>query len=221
MKKPFPRHDEGFTLIELLIAMTLLGFLTILLFGGLRFGARAWERTEAHESGMDEVRLVQGLLQREIEQAYPYFVASESGDGQVDFRGTADSMTLLAPAPEAFGGAGRAHISFRVSRSGNSIRLVMLERPELANSDDAVRQETLLTNLASVRFSYFGNSGTGGPVWHDRWSGQATVPQLVRVHVEFPKGDARVWPELIAAPRIFADANCVYDAGTKKCQGRK
>ena len=41
-----PPHDgeAGFTLLELLISMTLLGLLMLVVLGGLRFGARAWER---------------------------------------------------------------------------------------------------------------------------------------------------------------------------------
>ena len=37
------RRQAGFTLVELLVAMTLLAFLSIALFGGLRFGARSWD----------------------------------------------------------------------------------------------------------------------------------------------------------------------------------
>ncbi len=35
---------DGFTLVELLIAMTLVAMLSVLLFGGLRFGTRAADR---------------------------------------------------------------------------------------------------------------------------------------------------------------------------------
>ena len=37
------RDHNGFTLVELLVATTLLALLSVVLFGGLRFGARAWE----------------------------------------------------------------------------------------------------------------------------------------------------------------------------------
>ena len=37
------RSEAGFTLIELLVALTLLGLISVVLFGGLRFGTRAWE----------------------------------------------------------------------------------------------------------------------------------------------------------------------------------
>ena len=36
-------RNAGFTLVELLVAITLLALVSAALFGGLRFGARAWE----------------------------------------------------------------------------------------------------------------------------------------------------------------------------------
>ena len=66
------RAEAGFTLLELLVSMTLLALLAIAMFGSLRFGARAWDRSEAHGAGMEQVRLVQQLLRRDLEQAYPF-----------------------------------------------------------------------------------------------------------------------------------------------------
>jgi prepilin-type N-terminal cleavage/methylation domain-containing protein len=63
--------DAGFTLLELLVAMTLLGLLMTVVFGGLRFGARAWERAETDSSGTDEIRLAQSILRHELELPIP------------------------------------------------------------------------------------------------------------------------------------------------------
>ena len=37
------RDAAGFTLIELLVTLTLVGLISLVLFGGLRFGTRAWD----------------------------------------------------------------------------------------------------------------------------------------------------------------------------------
>ena len=65
------RRDAGFTLIELLISLTLLGLLLVLLFGGLRFGIRAWEHGTTTVEAIDTVRAVQDLLRSKIERACP------------------------------------------------------------------------------------------------------------------------------------------------------
>lgn len=215
-------NDAGFTLLELLISMTLLALLSLLLFGGLRFGARAWERSEAHSTGMDEVRVVQGLLRHEIEQAYPLFVTADPVNPFVDFSGSEAGMNFLAPAPQAMSGVGRARIVLEREADGRNVQLVMRARSELSRQDSNTREEPLLRNLASVRFAYFGADAPGAvPVWHDRWANVQTMPDLVRVDVKFLKGDARVWPELVVATQILVDANCTYDFMTKHCQGRR
>ncbi len=49
------RRQAGFTLVELLVAMTLLAFLSITLFGGLRFGARSWEAVVDSSAERDHI----------------------------------------------------------------------------------------------------------------------------------------------------------------------
>ena len=43
MTAPAARGAPGFTLVELLVGLSLLGLISLLLFGGLRFGLRTWE----------------------------------------------------------------------------------------------------------------------------------------------------------------------------------
>jgi general secretion pathway protein J len=218
------RTDEaGFTLLELLVTITLLAMLSLLLFGGLRFGVRAWDGAQAHGAGMDEMRVVQNLLQRELEQAYPaYDVATDPVNPTVAFSGDENGVDFLAPAPQAMLSQGRAHIVLAGARDGGHLALVMRAHPELAMGNAGSWSEPLLRDVAAIRFSYFGAPTVGGtPSWVGRWPGGKTMPQLVRIHVEFPRGDARSWPDLIVAPRIEVDAGCVYDYVTKYCQGRR
>jgi len=208
----------GFTLLELMVTLTLLSLLSLLLFGGLRLGARAWDHSEARGAGMDELHVVQNLLRREIEQAYPYYVTTDPVHPTVDFSGTASEIDLLAPAPQAMAAPGRARIAVTALRDGS---LAMRARSELSDSRRDGWSETLLSGLAGVRFSYFGTDDPRiAPTWRDHWTGAKTLPRLVRIDVRFAKGDGRMWPDFIVAPRIEADANCVYDYTTQHCTGR-
>ena len=210
------RNAEGFTLFEMLVTIMLLSLLSLLLFGGLRFGARAWDGSQAHGAGTDEMRVVQGLLRREIEQAYPYYDTTDSVHPAVDFHGGEGAMTFLAPAPQAAESSGRDRITVSRELVKGRMQLVMRAAPELAASSESDWATPLLQNLAAVRFSYFGADGG----WHGQWADAATAPSLVRVHIEFPRGDGRIWPDLIVAPHIEADAGCVYDVAAKHCVGR-
>ncbi len=60
----------GFTLIELLVALTLVGLISVALFGGLRFGARVWEEGALHSARLAEIETVQSLLRRQLAQAH-------------------------------------------------------------------------------------------------------------------------------------------------------
>lgn len=207
--------EAGFTLIELLVTTTLLSLVLLLLFGGLRFGVRAWDGAQAHGVRMDELRVVQDLLRREIEQAYPYYDVADPIRPRVDFQGAEDRLTFLAPAPQATDPSGRARITIFGERRGSDMLLAMQAEPELGASRNGAWSAPLLRHVAAVRFSYFGADG-----WSTNWTKAGAMPSLVRVHVEFRPGDGRLWPDLIVAPQIGADAGCIYDYPTKRCQGR-
>lgn len=209
------RGEAGFTLIELLVSTTLLSLVLLLLFGGLRFGVRAWDGAQAHGVRMDELRVVQDLLRREIERAYPYYDSTDPVHPAVDFAGGADRLTFLAPTPQAAESAGRARITILAERQGAEMLLAMQAAPELGASSSGAWSAPLLRNIAAVQFSYFGDHG-----WQTGWTKAGAMPSLVRLHVAFRAGDGRVWPDLLVAPRIGTDAGCVYDYSTKHCRGR-
>jgi general secretion pathway protein J len=212
--------EAGFTLLELLIAMTLLGLLMTVLFSGLRFGARAWDRATDHSSGTDEVRLAQMHIRRGIQLAYPYFI-SEPQRPRVDFEGIADRVTFLAPAANALIPAGRARITLTRRSQDSSLTLAFEVRPELALPEAPSESEVLVSRLKALEFSFYGSSDQDSPPqWLGQWIDRTRLPQLVRIRAEFADGDARSWPELIVAPRLSADVGCIYDVLTNYCRGR-
>jgi general secretion pathway protein J len=215
--------QAGFTLVEALVAITLLSLLSIALTGSLRFGIDAWARGSAHSDQLSRTLAVQGLLRDIVGQAYPYFLSSDPTRPYVDFDGKIDSLALLAPAPIALGVTGRSRFRLSVARREGLSDLIMTSQPELAAADApaTVQQKTLLTSTAVIEFAYFGTlRSETGPRWHDRWTEQAAMPQLLRIQVRFTEGDSRTWPDLVIAPRITADVGCVYDQLTQQCRGR-
>lgn len=212
------RHSQaGFALVEVLVAITLLSLLSVALAAGLRLGIDAWARGSAHSDELSRTLAVQGLLRELLGQAYPYFLSRDSTHGYVDFDGTKSSLALLAPTPASIGVSGRSRFRLSVTKRRELADLILSSQPELGAADAAsvIPQKTLLAGAAAIEFGYFGGSG-----WNERWTAQPALPQLIGIHVEFPQGDARIWPDLVVAPRIAADIGCVYDQLTKLCRGR-
>jgi general secretion pathway protein J len=205
------------------VAVTLLSLLSTVLTRGLSFGIDAWVRGSAHSDQLSRTLAVQGLLRDVVGQAYPYFLSGDPTRPYVDFEGTSESLAMLAPAPTALGGAGRSRFTLFAAKRNGLSDLMMTLQAELAtaNSPSTTEKKTLLAGMASIEFTFFGTwRSENAARWHDRWTGQTALPQLLRIQVRFPEGDTRPWPDLVIAPRITADVGCVYDQLTQQCRGR-
>jgi general secretion pathway protein J len=214
-------REAGFSLVEVLVALVLLSLLSMALFSSVRFGMTAWQRGGERSDQIHTSILVQDLLRRLIGQAYPLVLAD--GSGRVDFAGTAASLDFLAPVPVALASGGRARFKLSVERRGDHSDLVLTSRPELVAADAPAElsRKTLLATIEAGEFAYFGVAHSqSAALWHQHWSGELSLPALVRVSVRFARSDPRLWPDLTIAPRIGADVDCQYDPLTKLCRGR-
>jgi general secretion pathway protein J len=209
-----PRGARGFTLLELLIAITLLGLLAGLLFGGLSFGVRVWEKGDAELEKMAELQIAQGLIRRLVSRALLSDLAEGEDSDAAIFEGTADALRFVGPAPAQSLPGGLYRLSIRADDVSGKRRLVMSwwpldpdEREPAAGDDENV--VVLVENIADVSFGFFGAADAdrnGDPRWRDRWENMPGLPLLVRINVTFPDGDGRIWPELVVAPMITSPA---------------
>lgn len=200
MRHHQPRaSSQGFTLIELLVALTLMALLSIVLFGGLRFGVRAWEGGGDHIEQAHRIEAVQSLLRRGISQARLPPQAADAAPFPA-FDGSSDRLTFVAPLP-AHRGIGGSYL-FRLSTQEHDGRsdLILtwqIYRPDggLAPPEEAT---TMLENIAAIELSYYGAVGPEQPMqWRDAWDSTNGIPRMVRMRVEFPSSEARRWPDLI------------------------
>jgi general secretion pathway protein J len=204
----------GFTLLELLVTMSILGLLTMVMFGGMRFGVQVWARTGTDLTAANAARKAEEAIQADLSRAYPLY-SSSGTTAQIAFDGMAHSIHYLAPS-HAEPGALEAVVLEAVG-DDKTQQLVRTARIELSRTGDA-HSKVLLTHLNNVAFSYFGTSRDGGkPIWSDAWRNKTRLPQLIRVVIEM--GDATT-QSFVVAPRLAADAGCVFDALTKNCRGR-
>jgi general secretion pathway protein J len=194
-------RSGGFTLVELLVATTLLALLSMVLFGGLRFGARAWEAGGASIERTSETEAAQEVLRRTLVEAYAF---RGTGEGeQPAFSGQADRIGFVAPMPRHAGSAGPGRYAVWLDGSGNLSMAWEARRPERTlDAPFAGQPSVVLQHVATLRFSYFGAERAGQPgAWHDRWESPG-LPLLIRIELGFEASDRRRWPELVIAPRL-------------------
>ena len=205
-----PGGAPGFTLIELLVGLTLMALISVILFGGLRFGVRAWETGGERIEQVSRVEMVQNLLRRQVSQARRLPQAADAGS-VAPFVGEAESLVFIAPLPvhRGIGGSYLFRLTRRESDGRSDLALAwQLYRPELLTGGLAEPDEeaTLLEDIVGVELAYYGAVDQGQPMqWWDTWDGARGMPQLVRLRIEFPPGDQRRWPDLII--RILGSSN--------------
>lgn len=214
------KGQRGFTLLELLIAITLLAMLSVMLLGGMRLGGRVWERSVKGIDQTEETRIARDFIRTALSGAYPLLDKSDPTHPVIGLVGEAKSLSFLAPMPQSLGAAGLARMSLYVEDAGDTRRLILALRPELAFDDaKSPPPSILLGKVQNAEFSYFGAEEAGKPpVWQDHWKSAIALPKLIRLRIAFAEGDARPWPDLIIAPRIQVAADCNYDPALKSCK---
>lgn len=208
-------RDGGFTLAETLVALAVIGLMAMLLFEGLRLGGKVWTGLSARAAAIDEISTARRLTRTLLDQAYPLPAPTAQGF-RVDFRGEATGVAFWTPPPEIWpnpGGIIQARLRIETQEGRRNLVLTLSE-----DFSDPAKSEAfvLLRNVEGATLEYFGSSGG----WSASWIDHATLPSLVRLVVTFPSGDQRHWPELVVAPKIELDTECVADPLTQRCRGR-
>jgi len=201
--------QAGFTLLELLIAMTLMGMILVLLFGGLRLGVRSWDASQRQVDTLNSVRSVENFLRREISLTYPYLWKNTPGQ-RVAFLGERNKLSFVAQLPTRVGGGGLYAISVELEQREKVRRIVWRHLPvstrmqdftALAETPEMVLVASELQGVEDIWLTYFGQETESAPPrWMDRWENNTRLPLLIRVQVRLSNG--AVWPDFVVAPML-------------------
>lgn len=202
----------GFTLLELLIAITLLGFILVLLFGGLRLGIRSWDAVQQRVDNLNSVRSVENFLRQEMEAIVPYRWKGQPGQ-RLAFLGQRDRLRFVAQLPGRIGVGGLYLVNLELEQNSKGRRLLWRYEPvtnqmtdfaPLDQAPELVLAGTELNTVEDIWFSYLGPDGQNGPLrWQDSWESSSRLPSLIRIQVRFANGGD--WPEFVVAPKLSSE----------------
>ncbi len=127
--------------MELLIAMSLIGLILVLLFSGLRVGARSWDAAELRAAESGDQRLIWTFLQRSLREMKSAYLPGDQDEAQVVFSGGKDALEFVGAMPERIGPGGAYILRIEAPRAGRNRDLVLrrwLFHPEVLEGLETV-----------------------------------------------------------------------------------
>ena len=218
------KGTRGFTLIEMVVALALVSLMSVAMLQAYRFSQRTLAQATRVDAAAREVANAQRMLRKLIEQAYPFEVVNDGSTAIAAYGlvGNERGLALTAPAAAHLGGVGHFRYALVLEEHGLEVAWALDRNGLEQASESAGREEQILDGVESISIAYLElvtrGDGQIEPNWRDSWIDKTDLPALVRIRLEFTPGDRRQWPELIVAPRISADANCVFDVVSQMCR---
>ena len=210
------QNESGYSLVELLVVLALFGLIAIAMTGGIRFGARAWEKSGAQADAIERIEGAQNMLRTLLQRVVPRDLDPENPADPDVFQASRYRMTFTALSPSAIEANGLARFVLEVTEASGKKKLNL---SWTGISGTTVRQtQTLLVDASDISFAFATLDQTGVFVWRDDWIEQFGAPALVIVRAKFPVGSAIQWPELVIRPRISRDPSCIYDPVSFSCR---
>jgi general secretion pathway protein J len=191
--------EHGFTLVELLVGLALMGLMSVVLFGGIRFGMRALDAGNERMERAARIQVVQDLLRRQLGQAAQPPSAAQK---LASFRGQSDGVTFIASFARQNSGARRIFTLELAGEQADDLRLSWQAlRP--AGIEGSNGTAVLLQDVTGAEFSYYGRRNPDDPArWWTEWNAVDMLPSLIRLRVTFLESEHLRWPDLIVPLRL-------------------
>jgi len=209
------RNQSGYSLIELLVVLALMGLIAVAMSGGIRFGAKVWERTGVQVEGLEQTQGAQALLRNLLSTVSPRLF-DPSNANEDAFVGNGQRMSFTAPMPPSLGQGGSARFNLTASRQDGATQLVIEWRPRHGARRES--KQLLLRGAGTVAFAYATVDAAGAIAWTDTWAADAGTPALIRIRADFAQSGAIRWPDLIVRARIDRDSSCIFDPVSFECR---
>jgi len=177
------RGRRGFTLVEVIIALSIVGALLVVAFGGLRVAIGAWKRGDERAELQQHNRSLALTLSRALSAAYPYRGVRLQGETPVlFFHGTANSVHFVTQASPFPAAIPVGFTAVMIELSGDERPALVVRQRVLPNYDpfgtDAkpvLHDET----IKALEFTYLGDKG-----WVSEWDADqegGAMPRAIRI----------------------------------------
>jgi general secretion pathway protein J len=162
-------RQRGFTLIEVVIALSIVGALLVIMFGGLRVGLGAWSRGEERAEVLEHERNVDLLLDRAVTGSYLYRpeTGPENKTG-ILFQGDPDKLAFVTVAPPVPASVPIAFTAVTVSLETGDHPGLTIRQKALPNENpfESVPPVIVAPGVTALRFRYLREEGGD---WEERW----------------------------------------------------
>lgn len=230
-----PASRSGFTLIEMLVGLALLGLMTLVLFGALRFSIRSWERAEIKTLQVVDLRIVEGVLRREIGKAFPLRIG-KANENKIAFEGDGKQVHFVTALPAHLSAGGLSLVALELAEDrieakqdppGKALVLKHVipdgETRDFSALDSALDKSdrsVLLKGLEDVEFAFFGQDNDQTEAsWRDQWISSARTPALLRIKLKFSGNDEV--REMLLPLRLGEEAGCFQSSFQRMCGARR
>lgn len=212
-------HVGGFTLLEMLISVSLLALVITLAYGSLRVATQSSRSGERLIEQTEELRTTQGFLRRQFSQLMmtPFERLEDSGEER-RFEGSAERVTFVAPMP-GYLSRGGAHVQQLALVQGSKgmqleFRFAQLNGYEADEGIPEQQRPVVLVDGIRVGRFLFRQLQPDGSLadWSEQWDEEYLLPLMIRLELEFERGDQRSWPEFEVASRLAtSNATLTFD----------
>lgn len=197
--------DKGFTLLEVLVALVLISFLLIMLYGSLYAGARNWRVGEVRAQENDDKRLILSFIRQVTGETMPIFRV-DGQDARLMFRGDNSSLQFVSRLPAHHAGSGIYWLKLEEEHGELLLRYrPLVENKAMFEEDVFAGAEhiSLLRDIETFDMDFFGrDTPEAEPAWHDEWESRKLLPELIRLSIHTYKPDS--WPPMVIAVRTHA-----------------
>lgn len=195
------RNASGFTLLEVLLALVLMAFLMVGVWGALRTGTRLSRSADASIRHSDRTRAVQQFLRAYLGGAQPQaFVPARNQSARM-FRGDPLTLTYVAPMPAQLGNGGLFVQTLQFVREQGdkdySLQLTYAPLSSEVVSPDS-KPELLLEHVTHPGFEYLIAAQRNAPAkWQRTWHNTNGLPLAVHIVADPDWGGRVGFPEML------------------------
>ena len=201
------RTNRGFTLVELLVALVILAITAVLILDGLRLGTRSWALVDDRADRTEQMRLVQGFIRTQLEQAQAFVSQDEAGEQRISFSGESNALRWVAPFPGYVGQGGMYWFTLEEQALGSRVRLILRYELYQAKGWDRYSEQksesvVLHDDIEQVEFAYRdAESDVAEATWESSWVESDRLPNLIRMRLRPKDASSADWPDLLVMPR--------------------